>query len=378
MADVSPDLFMIIILGAIITAIIVVLVTTRQFFQFAPYAYPNARVMARKANLLDRKQMMEIIDAKRPEEAFILVEEVPEYKKYMDKFPFEKAMDMQLAETHELIVRISPKKFKEFFEVQLSRWDVQNIKTILVAKEMEVDVEEIKDSIIPFGRLKKDVLNRLIDSENIDEVAEALKDTEYHEIVQEAIPLYREKGLILPLETSLDKYYFEKLLETVPDTSKNKDIEALNSMISTNIDIINLMIILRSRVDGLEFKDIEDYLIPGGHQLNEWKLKDLLDAEKMLDFVSLLEGTDYADVIRDNLPEYEKTGSISTLESALDRYNIELGIILSKTRPSTIGPMMNFLASKEIEIKNLKVILRAKQEGFTPKVITQMVPGGLK
>jgi len=26
----------------------------------------------------------------------------------------------------------------------------------------------------------------------------------------------------------------------------------------------------------------------------------------MLDFVSLLEGTDYADVIRDNLPEYEK------------------------------------------------------------------------
>jgi len=155
MADVSPDLFMIIILGAIITAIIVVLVTTRQFFQFAPYAYPNARVMARKANLLDRKQMMEIIDAKRPEEAFILVEEVPEYKKYMDKFPFEKAMDMQLAETHELIVRISPKKFKEFFEVQLSRWDVQNIKTILVAKEMEVDVEEIKDSIIPFGRLKR-------------------------------------------------------------------------------------------------------------------------------------------------------------------------------------------------------------------------------
>lgn len=378
MADASPDLFMIIMLGAVITALIVVLVTTRQFFQFAPYAYPNARVMARKANLLDRKQMMEIIDAKRPEEAFILVEEVPEYKKYMDKFPFEKAMDMQLAETHELIVRISPKKFKEFFEVLLSRWDIQNIKTILVAKEMGVDVEEIKESIIPFGRLKKDVLDRLIDSENIDEVAEALKETEYDEILQDAIPLYREKGIILPLEASLDKYYFEKLLETVPDTSKNKDIDVLNSMISTNIDIINLIIILRSRADGLEFKDIEGYLIPGGHQLTEWKLKDLLDAEKMPDFISLLEGTDYAEVIRDNLPEYEKTGSISALESALDSYNIELGRILSKKRPSTIGPMINFLASKEIEIKNLKVILRAKQEGFPPKTITQMVPGGLK
>jgi V/A-type H+/Na+-transporting ATPase subunit C len=378
MADaISPNLVTIILVGALTTALIIVLVSTRQFFQFAPYAYPNARVMARKGNLLDRKQMMEIIEAKRPEEAYILVEEVPEYKKFMDKFPFEKAMDMQLAETHELIAKISPKKFKEFFEMLLSQWDIKNIKTIIVAKEMGAGVEEIKDTIIPFGRLKKDVLDRLKDAETLEEITEVLKGTEYYELVQETMPLYREKGLILPLEASLDKYFYDKWLETIPDKS-NKDGEVLNSLISINIDIINLKIILRSRSDGLEFKDVEEYIISGGHQLSEWKLKDLLGAEKIADMVNMLEGTEYVDVIRDNIPEYEKTGSISALEAALDRYSTELSSTLSKKRPSTIGPMIGFLASKETEIKNLKVILRGKQEGFSPKIISKMLPGGLK
>lgn len=378
MADASLNLVTIILVGALVTALIIVLVSTRQFFQFAPYAYPNARVMARKGKLLDRKQIMEIIDAKKLEEAYNLVEEVPEYKKYMDKFPFEKAMDMQLAETHELIAKISPKKFKDFFEILLSKWDINNIKTIIVAKEMGTGVEEIKDSIIPFGTLRKDVIDRLIESENIEEIKEALKGTEYYELVQDTIPVYREKGIILPLEASFDKYYYDKLLETVPDTSKNKDVAVLNSMISINIDIINLIIILRSRVDGLEFKDIQDYIIPGGHQLSEWKLKDLLDAEKIGDIVNILEGTDYIEPINENISQYEKTGSISALESALDSYAVELGSMLSKKRPSTIGPIIDFLNRKETEIKNLKIIVRAKQEGFSPKIITKMLPGGLK
>jgi len=378
MADAfSPDLLTIILLGAGTAALIIVLVSVRKFFQFAPYAYPNARVMARKGKLLDRKQITEIIDAKEMEETYNLVEEVPDYKKYMDKFPFEKAMDMQLAETHKLIANISPKMFKEFFEVLFSRWDIKNIKTIIVAKEMGVGLEEIKDATIPFGRLKKDVLDRLINSENIEEIAEVLKGTEYYGIIEDTIPLYKEKKIILPLEASLDKYYFDRWLETVSNIS-NRDVEVLNSLVSIQIDIINLKIILRSRIDDLEFKDIEDYLISGGRQLSPWKLKDLLGAEKIGDIVSMLEGTDYVDLLRDNISEYEKTGSVSALEFALDRYAMELGGMLSKRRPSTIGPILDFLTKKETEIKNLKVILRAKQEGFPPKIMRKMLLGGLK
>jgi len=369
--DVSLNLVTVILLGAGITALIVVLVLVREFLKFAPFAYPNARIMARRGKMLDKKQIVEIIDAKSMVDVYNLVGELPEYKKYIDKYPFEKSMDMHLAEIHELLFKIFPDKFKDFFEVFVSKWDVRNIKTIIVARE--TGTETIKDIIIPFGKLKKKTLNRLMDAKNIDDIVDTLKDTEYNDTLIGAVHLYKEKGILLPVEASLDKYYYRKLLDTVSEPS-NDDEKILYSLVTKQIDIINLKIILRAKFEGIEFKDIEDYIISGAYQLSKWKLKELMDAEKITDFVSKLEGTDYYDVLSDAIPE--KTVSVSALESALDKYALELGTLLSKESPSTIGPSVDFLSRKEIETKNLKIIYRAKNEGFSPEIIRNMLVGG--
>ena len=373
--SITANYINLILITAVTVALITVLVSVKQFSAYAPYAYPNARVMARRGRLLDKKQIIEIIDAKKLEDMYNLVSDVPEYKKYLDKFPFEKAMDMDLAETHQILAKISAKKFREFHELIFSKWDIQNIKTLIAAKEMAIDTEEIKEKIIPFGKLPEDILVRLLDAENIDEIATALKPTVYYEPVIEAISLYKEKKTLLPLEASLDKYYYEKWLETVSEIS-NDDGNVLNTLIKTKIDLLNLKIILRARSDGLEFKDIIEYIFAGGDQLYEWKLKELMGAEKMVDFVDGLEGTDYSDILKDALTEYDKIGSISVLESALDKYSMELGVKLAKKRPSTIGPMIGFLSQKEIETKNLKLIYQAKLEGFSPEEIRKMLIGG--
>ena len=364
-----------ILIAAVSVALITVLISVKQFSAYAPYAYPNARVMARKGRLLDKKQIIEIIDAKKLEDMYNLVSDVPEYKKFIDKFPFEKAMDMDLAETHQVLAKISAKNFKEFYEVILTKWDIQNIKTLIAAKEMAIDNEEIKEKIIPFGKLPEDILVRLLDAENIDEIATALKPTVYYEPVIEAISLYKEKKTLLPLEASLDKYYYEKWLETVSEIS-NDDGKVLNTLIKTKIDLLNLKIILRARSDGLEFKDIKEYIFADGDQLYEWKLNELMSTEKIVDFVDGLEGTDYADILKEALPKYDKTGSVSVLESALDKYSMGLGVKLAKKRPSTVGPMIGFLSQKEIETKNLKLIYQAKLEGFPPEEIRKMLIGG--
>lgn len=375
MGSISANFVSLIVLAAIIIALIVVLVSVRRFSAFAPFAYSNARVMARRGRLLEKKQIIEIIDAKRVEDMYNLVGDIPEYKKYLDKFPFEKAMNMELAETHQILAKISAKKFREFFNVILAKWDIQNIKTVLAAKEIGIDTEKIKDNIIPFGKLPEDVLNRLLESENIEEIATALKPTVYHEAIDEAIPLYKERGILLPLEASLDKHYYERWLETVSENS-NDDAKVLDSLVRILIDLNNLKIILRARSDGLEFKDIKDYLFADGYQLSEWRLTELMDTEKISDFVDGLEGTDYIDILKEPLAEYEKEGSISALEFALDNYAVELGRTLGKKRPSTIGPMIDFLSRKEIETKNLKLIYQAKQEDFSPTVIRKMLLGG--
>ncbi|MEN4006547.1 MAG: ATP synthase A1 subunit C [Methanobacteriaceae archaeon] len=373
MVDVFPDLVTLILFGAGIIVLIVVLALVRSFLKFATFAYPNARIRARRGKMFDKKQVAEIIDAKSMVDVCNLVGELAEYRKYIDKYPFEKSMDMHLAEIHELLFKISPDKFKDFFEVFVSKWDVRNIKTIITAKE--TGTEMIKDFIIPFGKLKKETLNKLMGAENIDNIVDALKDTEYNDILIDAIPLYKEKGILLPLEASLDKYYYRKLLKTVFEPS-NDDEKILYSFVTKQIDIINLKIILRAKFEGIEFKDVGDYIISGAYQLSKWKLKELMDTEKITDFVSKLEGTDYYSVLSDVIPEYEKTGSVSALELALDKYALELARSLSKKRPLTIGPSVDFLTRKEIETKNLKIIYHAKKEGFSPEIIRDMLIGG--
>ncbi|MGZ4159894.1 MAG: V-type ATPase subunit [Neobacillus sp.] len=121
MADILGSIFAnsvsLILVVAVTVALITVLLSVKQFSGYAPFAYSNARVMARRGRLLEKKQIIEIIDAKKLEDMYNLVSDVPEYKKYLDKFSFEKAMDMDLAETHQILAKISATKFKEFFDV---------------------------------------------------------------------------------------------------------------------------------------------------------------------------------------------------------------------------------------------------------------------
>ena len=55
-----------------------------------------------------------------------------------------------------------------------------------------------------------DKLDALIDADDVNEVLNALEGTEYPQLLEDAIPTYKETGILLPLEASLDKYLLEK------------------------------------------------------------------------------------------------------------------------------------------------------------------------
>jgi V/A-type H+-transporting ATPase subunit C len=383
MADVSSiisfggmqvDVVPLVIVAAAAASVFVIVLTMKEALGSAPFSYPTARVMARRGRLLSEKQLIDVVEAKKLDDIYNTVGEVTEYKNYLDKYPFQKAMDMQLAETHAFLEKVAPDKFKAFFRVLLSRWDVRNIKTIITAKVMGLDIEDLRDMIIPFGNLKEDFMTRLVETESLEELITELKETEYSDIIDDAMSDFKETKVILPFEANLDKYFYEEWSETVSDTLDD-DLSVLGSFVNVQIDVINLKIILRSRLDGLEYNDIKDFLINGGNQLSQWKLKDLMNNEKISEIINSLEGTDYIDVMRDIVPQYEKTNSISPFELALDKYVMEKGRKLGKKRPTTIGPIFDFLCRKKIEIKNLKTIFQGKKEGFPPEKIKKMLIG---
>ncbi len=369
----SIEAFLAIMFGVLaVVAVIVVVSTIKPVLSMYPYTYPNARVRARKGRLFTEKQFSEIIESQNIEEVKNYLRGFPDYAKYIDKYPLEKALDVQLAETYDLLARITPDNSKDAFDFLLKKWDIENIKSIIIAKEVGLSREETLDLVIPFGELS-DRLDTLIDADDITEIISALENTEYPQIVEDAIPVYQETGLLLPIEATLDKYLLKNLLRTVA-TPEDDNTSLLHEYIGTIVDVNNIKTIIRAKSDGLRFEDIEPYIFSDGYQVREWKLKDLMESEDVNGVISGLEGTDYAPVLSDSLSKYSETGSIASFESTLDKYTHETANKIALKNQFGIGPMIGFLNKKEKEIKNLKIIVRGKREqGYSPTMIKEML-----
>ena len=116
----------------------------------------------------------------------------------------------------------------------------------------------------------------------------------------------------------------------------------------------------------MSYDDIAPYILEDGYQLREWKLKDLMEAHDVINVISSLEGTKYADALSETMTKYNETGAVSIFENALDSYLVETIKSLSTKKPLGIGPIIGYLSQKETEIKNLKIIARAKREAGFP------------
>jgi V/A-type H+-transporting ATPase subunit C len=343
-----------------VIALIAVISTIRPVLEMYPYTYPNARVRARKGRLLNDKQYTEILESQNLEEVKNYLRGIPEYAKYIDEYPLEKALDTQLAETYNLIATIAPDNSKEVFQFLLKKWDIRNIKSIIIAKEAGLNIDETMNLVVPYGELS-DRLNTLIDADSIEEIINGLEGTEYAPILEDALPIYKESGVLLPIEAALDKYLLQNLLRTAA-TPEDDNTAYLHEYVGNMVDISNIKIILRAKVDGLKFEDIEPYMISDGYQLREWKLKDLMESEDVSGVINGLEGTDYAPLLSDSLNTYSETGSIAAFEKDLDNHINEIAKRISLKNQFGLGPMIGFLNKKEKEIKNLKTIVRGKRE----------------
>ena len=99
-----------------------------------------------------------------------------------------------------------------------------------------------------------------------------------------------------------------------------------------------------------------------------------MESPDVTNVISGLEGTKYSDVLTDAMAKYNENASIAVFEKALDAYLSKSAKSLSMKKPLGIGPFIGYVSQKETEIKNLKIIARAKREaGFPNSKIMEML-----
>ncbi|OQD58458.1 A1AO ATPase, subunit C [Methanobrevibacter arboriphilus JCM 13429 = DSM 1125] len=362
----------IVILAFLAIGAVIVIVASRPVLDIYPYLQPNARVRARKGRLFNEKQLSEIIEADNIEEVTNYLRGFKDYADYVDKYPIEKALDVQLAESYNLISRIAPNSVKDTFSLLAKKVDISNIKSLIAAKEMGLSREETLNFLIPVGN-HYETFEQLADVKTVSDIINGLDGTEYATLLEDALPTYNESKMVLPLESALDKYFLESILSKSAVATDNNS-RLLHEFIGAQVDVANLKLIIRAKNDNLSFDEAGSFLIKSGYQIREWKMKDLLESDSVSDIVGRLEGTDYHEVLSESLPEYNEKNSLEVLEKALDNFVYETAKSLSIQNTLGVGPIISYLTKKENEIKNLKLILRAKREvNFSVSEIQEML-----
>lgn len=363
--NIAPETFIVLLIVVFfVVGAIVVIVAVKPILDIYPYFNPNAKVRARKGRLFSEKQMSEIADTNDIDEVIGYLRGFPDYTPYLDEYTIDKALDVNLADTYKLVSKIVPEEIQKPFQIMSKKVDIINIKSLISAKDVGFNEEQTRNLLIPSGSLY-DLLDSLAGVDTVSDVLTALDGTEYASVLEDALPRYEETKMILQLESALDNYYLESLLSST-EVPSDENTQILYSYIGTQVDLAILKTIVRAKKDGLDYNNISPYILNDGYQLREWKLKDLMEANDVTNIVSYLEGTKYSTFLSDALEEYNKTGSITLFERALDLHMADSAKSLFMKKPLGIGPIIGYLNKKEIEIRNLKIIARAKKESDYP------------
>jgi V/A-type H+-transporting ATPase subunit C len=280
------------------------------------------------------------------------------------------------------IIDHSPKDIGLLLSEMMVKFESNNVKAMLRAKESGLRVEEAMKFITPAGRLNerrcRDILER---SEDVSDVLVFLQDLEYVTAIEEAISNYKKTGTLLLLEMALDRFVYGQIHRAVRKL-KGRDGKIARTVIGIEIDSINIKIILRGKSLLWDQDQIGGYLLPTSEVLSEKVLITAIKASNIMSFIKSLSASlrfgvlrDYQYMLTDLLKEYEASQSLPRLEIVLDRSLLKTSLRMLKryTPYFNIGLVFAFLNAKWFEVKNLRAIVRGSVDGVPSDMIRELL-----
>ncbi len=352
----------------------------------AKYAFVNARIGGMKSYLLDSGVMRGIIDTPNFDHALSMVKEY--YGKELsdvsgpDIFSIEKGLHSTLFRDYDKIIKsIENDDVQRFFLSHLKRFEISSLKMVITVKLARS--KKIEHPLIVYKTMPEETIEKLLTLETLGDIVEALKLTEYYELLKRLLEEHKENSLPLHYLTALDKYYYDQVFAALSKLDK-EDNKIAMGFLGPEIDLANLSTILRL---GKE-KEGEEYI--RGKLLNQrYNLRDP-HISTLIKIIGLGElPSQEAKILEEGprrpgakLPYADKIGEALRNGRAVNLQELELHFkkkVLSTARSAFKGDRFNvgiplaYLYLKENEIKNLVAILKGKEAGIASSKIGELV-----
>ena len=305
----------------------------------------SVRIRHAEKKLLTKQQLQRLADAKNLEDAIKLLNETS-YSSELSKLDrpenYEQVLSEVLNKTYKEAMEISPEK--SLVEILSCKYDYHNLKVL------------VKENIL---KEKFDSMYCMLDENEIEAFRElALKNDEgLSKDFKECLDFFETTKDPQDIDIFIDKKYFEKVLSLAEEFK----LEMITEYFKAMIDFINLRTFIRCRKQNQVKETLEKVLIKGG-DIETDKILDMFYED--IEILPIkLKAYKIGRVLSKIVEEYKNTNSLNSFEKSMDDYLVE---IVRKAKSIHYGAevIFSFLFAKELEIKNLRLILVGKVNGW--------------
>ncbi len=342
------------------------------------YGYGNARIRAMRQRLLDNNFYEGLVELDDFDRMVQTLQQTP-YKDAVQESVLRKtgagaideALKVNLTRTFRRVLSFLSPEGQVLVTILLGRWDIHNIKTILRGIHMRIDPEEIIDSLLPAGQLEEVELDELAKQEDVKGCIDLLATwgISYARPLTKEVAAYMETEDLSVLELALDKYYFAYSLRKAKQMGGNGQM--VIDILRTQIDIVNLLTLLRLQKSKQPEEEVIRLFIPWGKEIVLERFLELSQKEDVDDVVDGLLDTTYGKILEGAMMKYLEMGSLAALERALENFFVQKGASMSKGDPLGIGIVIGYIWAKHNEIVNLRIIVKGRTVGMPEKRIRE-------
>ena len=251
-------------------------------------------------------------------------------------------------------LRVIPKGVRNLLGIYVQKYDVSNIKVGLRGM-----LTGEKARMIPVGIINdKGLLDNLASAEEVTDIIRILKEcglSEYVAILEKAIETVGESSKQrLAAEAALDNQYYSNMLAATAKMKQGKQFLKLQGMAT---DLVNLQIVYRAVIRGMGV-DAAGYLVGDGYELKLDAVKGLLELG-LAEVSAKLEHTMYEEMAAEISSHYERSKSVTVVDEVIEKHKFTFVREMVSTK--LLSPLLVawYLALKELEVRNLRLILQA-------------------
>ncbi len=342
-------------------------VLARPFSTYLRFVYPNAKFEAIGNPFIQEKNLDSLLQNTT---VLQTIESINANKDYHLKDAsvqdLHHQLDEHFFETIAMMRKDSSTKLSSFYTAYLFKYDIHLIKDelqhlILKQKSKE---ELPKKALLPET---KHLLRDLQTSEP-EQVTSLLQKHGFSDSLRKLTKEDHPDPLLLNIH--IDKSILDRLQTT---TVPYKCEPAKQQFIGMLRDIRNIKNLLRGKQLNYEQDTLTALFIGEGNEIATWKYNELTEVDSVPHIISGLEGTSYYEPLKNTIELYHQEDSVQYFETALDRYSLSLIRDISQHHYVTFGPTLRFLLSKEYEIQNLKISIKAIAEHLPSKRIQRLL-----